>query len=384
MKPSTPVKLLAAVCFAASLSITSCKKGELIQLPLPIKSNDKVFKTDIFKQQLQERLVGARGYQFVITHKGQVAETAAFGIGSVNGDNADVNAFVNIASVTKTLTAITALKYLDAFLLDNEIGPWLPSTWNRHADVRKLTFRQLLTHTSGIRGSGTSWSSLISTAGAKIDSPKTYAYSNINFALFRAMIPKLHDSVTFRKNEKDMGTAAFQSWMSSEYIRLVQAYIISRAGIGQRGCAPVAGRTFQMLNEAPSRLNGVSHTDWTEFCGGGGFVLTTMDMSRVITYLAEKDIILSDNKKLLMDTYRLGWNRVFPVEGGMAYGHGGALYSDVNQSDSLDVGDVGLQTLIMKFPARVQLALSINSVDSTWRNTSGIVKAAFDAAWVKE
>ena len=68
----------------------------------------------------------------------------------------------------------------------------------------------------------------------------------------------------------------------------------------------------------------------------------------------------------------------------MAYGHGGALYSDVNQSDSLDVGDVGLQTLIMKFPARVQLALSINSVDSTWRNTSGIVKAAFDAAWVKE
>jgi len=381
MKTSTPVKLCIAAFFAAGISFSSCQKFEL---PLPIKSNGKVFKSSVFKQKLQEQLSGARGYQFVITHKGQVSDTAVFGIGTVGGVKSNVDIFVNIASVTKTLTAVTVLKYLDAFTIDNEIGPWLPSSWSKHADVRKLTFKQLLTHTSGIRGGNTSWSDLINVAGAKIDSPKTYAYSNINFALFRAMLPKLHDSITFRKQEVQMEASAFRSWMSSEYIRLVQAHVLSRAGIGPRGCKPAKEGTFQMLNEAPSPLRGDSHGDWTEFCGGGGFVLTTMDMSRVITYLAEKETIISDNKKLLMDTYRLGWNRVFSVTGGTAYAHGGALYNDVNKNDSLDVRDVGLQTLIVKLPARVQLALSINSVNGAWRNTNNIVKNAYDAAWVKE
>ncbi|MGN7722085.1 serine hydrolase domain-containing protein [Chitinophaga sp. 22620] len=381
MKTTTPVKLCAAAFLAAGISLSSC---EQLELPLPIGSNDKVFKSSLFKQKLKEGLAGARGYQFVITHKGQVSDTAAFGIGSVAGTKSDVNAFVNIASVTKTLTAVTVLKYLDAFTIDNEIGPWLPASWSKHADIRNLTFRQLLTHKSGIRGSGTSWTDLMNTAAAKIDSPKTRAYSNINFALFRAMLPKLHDSITFREKEKMLSPSDFRSWMSSEYIRLVQAHVLSRAGIGQRGCAPVKGLTLQMLNESPSRLDGVSHIDWKELCGGGGFVLTTMDMSRVITYMAEKETLISNNKKLLMDTYGLGWNGIFDVYGGKAYGHGGALYSERNGIDSLNAGDVGLQTIIIKLPARVQLALSVNSIGADWRNMYGLVKKAYDASWIKD
>ncbi|RPD39525.1 serine hydrolase domain-containing protein [Chitinophaga barathri] len=381
MKTLTPVKFCAAVLFTAGIGLTSCEQFEL---PLPIKSNDKVFKTEIFKKKLQESLQGARGYQFVITHKGQVADTAAYGIGSTSGMAADVNGFVNIASVTKTLTAVTVLKYLDAFTIDDKIGPWLPSSWSKHSHIANLTFKQLLTHKSGIRGGNTSWSTLMSVVGSKIDSPKTYSYSNINFALFRAMIPKLHDSITLREKEKTLSAVEFRRWMSSEYIRLVNAHIIMKAGGSERGCAPVKGRTLQMMNEAPSRLDGAGHDDWTELCGGGGFVLTTMDMSRIITYLAEKETYISANKKLLMDTYRLGWVASYDVYGGKAFAHDGALYMERNGKDSLNVGDIGLQTLIVKLPARVQLAVSVNSVDSTWRGIHGMVRNAYNASWVKE
>ena len=385
MKPTKNRVLHSTLLLTTLAGFVSCKKDSL-----PIKSNDKVFSTALFKQNLQQQLTGARGYQFVITHNGQVADTAAFGIGifsrAGNGP-ADINAFVNIASVTKTLTAVTALQYLNKpnLTIDSNIGPWLPTSWVRHADIQKITFRELLTHTSGIRGDQTDWSTLWNIAGNPISAPKTPGvYSNINFALFRAILPKLHDSAKFRQQETSLSTTAFNSWMSQEYIKLVQQHVFTKAGLPARNCVPVPGKTLQMLNENPDPLDGVSHDDWTEKCGGGGFVLTTMDMARIITYLTHTEKVLSASQRTLMDANRLGWNRVFGVTGGTAYGHGGALYVEKNGIKGLNKGDCGLQTLIIKLPAKVELALSINSVGSDWRNTNDIVAAAYNAAWVNE
>lgn len=368
---------------AVATMLTSCKKDNL-----PIKSNDKVFSTAVFKQKLQQQLAGARGYQFVITHNGQVADTAAYGIGAFSragNTAADVNAFINIASVTKTLTAAAALQYIDkpALNIDSTIGPWLPITWMRHADIRKITFRQLLTHTSGIRGDQTDWNTLWNIVGNPISAPKfPGTYSNINFALFRAILPKLHDSVKFRQMEFSLSPVAFNSWMSEEYIKLVQQHVFTKAGLPARNCVPVPGKTLQMLNEDPDPLDGVTPSDWTGKCGGGGFFLTTMDMSRIITYLTHTDNILSAAQKNLMDKNKLGWSNVFEVTGGTAYGHNGALYVDRSNIEGLNKGDCGLQTMMVKFPAKVELALGINSIDSTWRKMEDIVKAAYDAAWV--
>ncbi|WP_018627722.1 serine hydrolase domain-containing protein [Niabella aurantiaca] len=377
--------LYAALGLVISAGITSCHKNDF-----PIKTGGKVFKTELFKMNLQQQLAGARGFQFLIMQNGRVAEKAESGIGSTPaaGDMpANVDAYVNIASVTKTLTAITTIKLLEKRKLgiNTKIGMWLPKSWAQHEDIKNLTFKDLLTHSSGIRGSNTSWDTLKKVVSSPITAPKKPAsYSNINFALFRAMLPKINNPVAFGNWELALSEKDFDSWMSKEYIALVQEYVFDKAGLGIRNCKPVENKTFQMLNEAPARLEGRSHGDWTELCGGGGFVLTTTDLARIIVFLTHTEELLSKQQKQMMDNERLGWNGVFAVTGGTAYGHGGALYVDRNGVKGPQIGDIGLQTLIIKLPANVELALSINSVGEGWRNTNSIVKEAYNASWVDE
>lgn len=386
MKTSSKFFKNAGTAFLIGLSLVSCQFID----PLPIKSNAPVFDVELFKENLNAQLAGARGYQFVITSNGRIAATEAVGIGAISragNTPSSIDAFVNIASVTKTLTATAALRVLPKAQvnLGDAIGPWLPDSWDVHSDISELTFRQLLTHTSGIRTSSTGWTDLRDMVSSPITQPKLpSSYANANFALFRAMLPKLNDKVLFEEQEDELTEGEFQSWMSSEYIKVIQNEVISRAGLGARGCTPIEGNTFQMLSEAPSGLIGVDLGNWTEFSGGGGFFLTTKDMSRIIVYLTHSDDILSKTQRTQMDSEQLGWNRRVAVKGGFALGHGGGLYNDNDNSESLTAGDSGLQTLLMKFPGKIELALSINSVPSTWRDTNTIVQTAFNDAWVKK
>ncbi len=62
-------------CLIITGLFASCKKND------KIKANVPVFKVEIFKQQLKAGLSDARGFQFVITKDGVVADTAAVGLG---------------------------------------------------------------------------------------------------------------------------------------------------------------------------------------------------------------------------------------------------------------------------------------------------------------
>ncbi|RYZ37794.1 MAG: class A beta-lactamase-related serine hydrolase, partial [Sphingobacteriales bacterium] len=314
---------------------------------------------------------------------------AAFGIGSTGRTgsiDASVDGFMNIASVTKTLTAITAIRLLkkNGINIDSTIGKWLPASWPKNDKISKLKFKQLLTHTSGIRTGNTSWNDLKQVVANAPEGNTDYVYANANFALFRAMLPKLDNNLTFEYWETHMTEENFNNWMSTLYISLVNNYVIENAGITERTCSPVSGTNYTMHNEAPQSLVSVALGDWKQSCGGGGFFMTTMDLSRIIVYMTHSNKILSDNDRALMDENRLGWNRVVAVTGGTALGHGGGLYEDIDNSGGVTAGDVGLQTLIMKFPNKVELALGINSIGNDWRNTNSIVQTAYNDAWVLE
>lgn len=370
-------------CLMITGLFSSCKKND------KIKANVPVFKVEIFKEQLKAGLADARGFQFVITKDGVVADTAAVGLGGSGRTGnipADVNAYVNIASVTKMFTAVTVLDLLskNGLKVDSTIGRWLPDTWPSNAAIRKLTFRQLLTHKSGIRTGVTTWSSLKNVVANPPEGDTSYSYANANFALFRAILPKLDNPHTFEYWEDGMTENDFQEWMSNLYINMVNNYVFENAGLTKRECVNPGGNTHTMMNEAPFSLVSVANGDWTNTCGGGGFYLTTMDMARVMVYMTHSNKILSDNQRTLMDDNRFGLNRAFSVTGGTALGHGGGLYDDFDNSGGYNPGDPGLQTLLIKFPNKVELALCINSIGNDWRNTNAIVQTAYNAAWVIE
>ena len=58
------------------------------------------------------------------------------------------------ASLSKTITAAAALKLLapsgSKSMLDNAMGPYLPTDFKADARFNAITFRQLLQHRSGI------------------------------------------------------------------------------------------------------------------------------------------------------------------------------------------------------------------------------------------
>jgi hypothetical protein len=171
--------------------------------------------------------------------------------------------------------------------------------------------------------------------------------------------------------------------MSDRYIMIMQDNIFKKIDLQNRGCVTLSNQ-MQMFNEIPNTMRTDVTGDWTNFCGGGGFYLTTKDLSKFIVYLTHSNEFITDSERTLMDNEGLGWWQKLGVTGGTAYGHDGALIGDLNDSGTLDPSEPGLQTLIIKFPNKVELALSINSVPDTWRNMYSVATSAFNKAWVME
>lgn len=161
------------------------------------------------------------GYAFVIggaavpavKHSGGSARTAA----DAPALSFQTSTPTGVGSVSKFITAIAAVQLLDRpdagqvegwnilnATLDTPMYKALPVYWDLRTDIQQITFRDLLTHTSGLAYEGEKGE-----PGADYFSLKTYlsphpapgtpplgprgkaAYSNIGFALFRILLPNI-------------------------------------------------------------------------------------------------------------------------------------------------------------------------------------------------
>jgi D-alanyl-D-alanine carboxypeptidase len=381
-------KLLLCMIGIGVLPISSCKKDQTIN------SNSKVFKVDLFKSGLQAQLSNAIGYAFAINQGGHLADTASLGMGAFNTGAPQTSASVqhdgNIASVTKPLTAIAAIKLMEekGVLMNFPIGPWLPDSWTKSTAMSNITFSQLLTHTSGIRQSNTSWDSIKSTIAGPLEGAQTYSYSNVNFGLFRALLPKLDDAAFFVQKEQTLSTTNFENWMNTKYLSVMQEEVFTPSGVANAICNVTPGATtmqaFNELNNPP--LIPRNPGDWTALSGGGGYYLSTLEMAEIMAYLAHTSNLLNQSQKNTMDDNLYGWDPSdsFMTNYGQAYGKDGALFWDNNGDGTNNSGDSGLQTWVGKFPNGVELALSITSIRNGYRSLPTIIKTAYEDAWVYE
>lgn len=377
---------LLALCILILLN--SCKKKEL-----GVKSNLKVFDVALFKQRIINQLSSSVGFTIVINKDGLLVDTASFGFGSINPSGngtvpVSIHQDINIASLTKTFTAMAAIKLLNekGVLLHFPIGPWLPNKWQKSNSISQITFKELLTHTSGIRMSSFTWDSIQSLVSNPVSSDKSYSYANANFALFRALIPKLNDANEFNIKENALSSDLFREWMSKTYIELMNSLVFNPAQVYNASCNIDRNKTtiqgFSELN--PQILNPVSFGDWTELSGGGGFYLTPRELAQMMAYLVHSTSILNKDQKKLMDDNLLGWdpNDTYETSYGTTYGKDGFLYRDLDSDGQVSGGDSGLQTWFGKFPNNVELVITVNSIGSSARNLSNITQNAYVNAWV--
>ncbi|WP_276482624.1 serine hydrolase [Paraflavitalea pollutisoli] len=394
----TNVAYLSGLSLALGLAITACNKINPID---DIKSNTKVFSPSKFKENIITAL-GNRpvGYNFVINHNGQWKDSAARGFARMSQDGAIPHSIykeMNIASVTKWLTAVGAVKLLDykGIKLTDSIYKWLPKSWKLGNKAKTITFHELLTHKAGLTTDdiryGTDYNSLKTCiAAGVVNEAKGYNYSNVNFALFRIMFTYLNDKTgalnweSYNLSNKD--TAAFSEYVSVRYLQLMQNLVFTPAEAGMVICTSEdRSKMTLMYNETTPAVAGRTVGDWKLVCGGGGYYMSAYQVAKVMAYVyhSEKVLTKAQQQVLLSNSYGLDGGHSPQTSRGKAYGKDGALMNDVNNNDKADKPDPGLQTLAIKFPGDVELVFFTNALTDGFTYYTSIMKNAYDDAWVK-
>jgi CubicO group peptidase (beta-lactamase class C family) len=274
----------------------------------------------------------AVGYAYIIINNGLQMETKTFGKARHANDPPEtamtLDVRSNAASVTKTVTAVAALKLLAAknVSVTSSISPYLPKGWTLGTGVSAITFAELLTHTSGIRdpsGLGNNYSGLKGIMGQNIGS-KAASYQNANFALFRILITYLNGYNDTGKNDDDIKDATDNGYL--DYMKSIYEPDIKISC--KPGNNPVLSYPFP-----PGNTKGNGWGDETATCGGGGLQLSVTDMGvfmvRLMTGVYLPKISNNANEVTLpqMVSNMYGWDFTWPNTHGTCVtkaGYGGS------------------------------------------------------------
>lgn len=313
------------------------------------------------------------GYSFVIK-QGNVthARSSGWAIRPVDVDGGQTmtwNTRSFIASVTKTFTAVATLQLLEAndLTIEENISDWLPDNWTKGVGIEDLTFKHLLTHTSGFKQIfnglneakkdkwGNDWQGLkwIVKNGARPDSSR--AYKNANFALLRVIIPKLWKASGMP--DADF-TAITRDNHGLLYVIYATNHIFNPSGIDV-GASCSASQLFKPqamgydANDA-SEQGLMSERSWANCGGDAGLRLSARDLGKFMASLID-GTLLSPYSRLMMDHFRLGWRKNSNEAGD---GREGKWWHDGVWNIS---NNRGYRACVMKYPDNVVAALVINS-----------------------
>lgn len=344
----------------------------------------------------------AFGWQFAIAQHGKFVTAGAGGSARSAIDNGGTKMAMKpttryeIASLTKNVTAVATMKLLrlNDIDVDTAIAPYLPSDWKRGGgfgklDAKRVTFGQLLTHTSGIYQTmklaackdvcGNDWDGLRTIVKIGVVPNSDRVYKNANYALLRVLNAKLWKAAGGRIIGYKTEYVETTNWKGDEikkkklvpYVLEVNAdtnaryamdfvnkRILTPAGIKNVGCVAYdkdkAGLNY--LAAASQQSKG-QFMFWpvSECPGNAGLRLSAIEIVRYLAHLRHGTII--DPADLAtMDALRAGWREATNLGAGTppgVYWHGGGL----NAPDKTTI----LHTCGITFPDGTEASIIVNS-----------------------
>jgi CubicO group peptidase (beta-lactamase class C family) len=323
----------------------------------------------VFERALRQAVDGnCIGYAFAVNRNGQLARSGAGGK-SRRGSDGDVDQHpkkrMNIASVSKILTTVGALRVLEKFgiPLATPIASYLPSQWDLDPSMAQITFEQLLTHKSGLgtNNASTSYVNLRDTMekGAAAKQPPTFPmpspddhYDNRHLALFRILLPYIYDGQNLQSSEA-LGDATMDVLTSTCYVSIMNSFVFGPCGIPNAKMKPDSNDEAKtLLYTFPATgAAGSDGGDWTKIGGGGGWVLSAYDLAKFLAYLGHSEVLLSSAVRTQMDTKRYGWRQVSGSSGATYLHHYGTIAWNGGK----------MRGSIIKFPGGIEAVLLVNS-----------------------
>ena len=335
----------------------------------------ETFNMVLFEQNIRAELEdNSVGFSYAINLNGVLDRTGAWGKSRTAADDPELNMThtkrVNVASVSKTITAVAVLNLLEDMPevdVDSPVATYLPSDWVLGPGVAGLTFKDLLTHKSGLAGSGSGFEDLRGYIQQGLGS-KTYKYQNSNFAMFRIIIPYLWGIVPWAPN------ATVEEVTAEIYQLYVQENIFTPMGIMDAWNKPTDTNPMLLYRWPDDGTSGYNPGDFTLKAGAYGWNLSAYDLAAFLAHL-RFGTILEPVTRAQMDTNKLGWGASSTKNGdhGTYYGHNGGL-------KYLPLPYQGMRSCIMDYPNGVQVSLIINCRDADL-SVATLLKDAFDDAW---
>jgi CubicO group peptidase (beta-lactamase class C family) len=333
---------------------------------------------DEIEQRYKSKCVG---FQFVISYKDQFEVQRAWGKARRAQDqpNKDMTngEQYNIASVSKPITGAAlmfALAHRSDLTVDSKIWPCLPSHWHVDNTVKVITFRDLLTHTSGFRSGAESYADLKTMIAQGIH-PADHGvdkYENCNYAIMRLLIPKVAKLpvVNIPDNASPAIVAAQEPIQTLQYaidyMDFVQKKLFTPTGLPSMRCKPAANDPALCYQFPETQAHGGDFGDWTLTCGAAGWNMSTRQMSTFFSHLHHTNQVWSDhlNNYMKQLCYEIGTT----TKGVSYYEKEGYFPGGSNPGE--------LNSVIVGFGNGIIVVLIANSQAPSVEDT---VRAAFDA-----
>ncbi|WP_187388183.1 serine hydrolase domain-containing protein [Seonamhaeicola marinus] len=376
------------------LAFTSCEVEDTLN---ELQTNTPVFDIETFEQNLIDYVEAGGdspiGWAYTISRNGNLEKSNAYGKARNAADGSmdfALNKEINIASVSKFYTAIAVMQLLEAnnLTIEDDIVDWLPNTWVKGPGVSNLSFKDLLKHESGLQSTNNNFDTTLGYQGLKdcietgVVNAKTRNYLNVNFALYRVLIPSLWSNLN-GSPAIDIENDANTQFM---YLLYMQENIFDRLSLPLVGCFPedrTVSTLYYNVNDG-SNNGGQYYGSWNNKSGGGGYFMTTLEMAKVNAYFEHTEILVSKEQRDEMKLHRLGMDIADPADEthGNYYGKAGSIGTSSDPSISQ-----GVRTQIVMFPGTgVDCVVVMNSQGVTLQGTTSLrqmIYDAYNASWVQ-
>lgn len=275
---------------------------------------------------------------------------------------------IHVASFSKTITAIAIAKLVDQKKLswNDKVKSFLPSYWRFHPMFEDLTILELLSMKGGIDGPLDALSSKtdslrrIIEKGPNPDKRGNFNYSNTSYGLLRIIIGYASGYKELQPSVDSLVVGIVTANLYKEYIN---KYLFEPAGIISAACEvtdkePALQYPFPYDNET-GELTGASkyleNGNLSEYAGGFGWYLSSIEVAKLINATFVKKKILSGNS--LQDLFNIGYPFVIRKNlYGEHFGSGGDWGHPIE-----DKGWRGIHAYYYCFPEDIVIAVFVNS-----------------------
>ncbi|MGE3507666.1 MAG: serine hydrolase [Vicinamibacterales bacterium] len=359
------------------------------------------FDTRRMARKIEDQLAGnVVGYQFAI-YAGDALSASGSGGAAVLSPLKPMTADhrLTTASMTKTITAVALMRALEVvnaegadytqspqgLSVESPIAPWLPRWWARGPHVGEMSFRHLLTHTSGLRTAVPGenedlYESLRLTiaAGSTDDNWQKEVYDNNNFSLLRVIIPYLLYGATLDGANLPAGESAGR-YTARLYYNFVRDQVLGRVGLQNVSLCPQGPHETNAYYDLVDKSSIMDPSfDWHLLrVGSGHWFMSSRELAKFIAGLRYGRVVSLASVQQMMDL-GLGMYRLSDsTTGGANWNHNGGFGAD--RTDGTTVGGEGMEGNWVILPDDVTAVCMVNSAGHP-KNLYDVICDAFNAA----